>query len=130
MAQILLVEDNTHNQKLFLTTLRHHGHDVALAEDGAKALEQLEQQVPDIVLLDLSIPKVDGWTVARKVREHDDAALREVPILALTAHAMKGDRERALQAGCTAYLSKPVSPRELTRRVDKLLAKRGLSTAA
>jgi len=120
MARILLVEDNPHNQNLFLTALRHYGHEVSLAEDGARALEMLVADPPELVLLDLSIPKIDGWTVARKVRASEDPTVRDVPILALTAHAMKGDKERALEAGCTAYLSKPVSPRELARQVAKM----------
>lgn len=130
MARILLVEDNPHNQNLFLTALRHFGHEVTLASDGAEALAELEKSVPEIVLLDLSIPKVDGWTVARKCRASENEALQTVPILALTAHAMKGDRERALAAGCSAYLSKPVSPRELGRRVAKMVDAGSSSRAA
>ena len=120
MAKILLVEDNRHNQNLFTTALRHFGHDVTLAEDGDAALRAVSEARPELVLLDLSIPKIDGWTVARTLRE--DPSTADLPILALTAHAMKGDRERALEAGCSAYLSKPVSPRELRRRVEQLLA--------
>ncbi len=127
MAHILLVEDNTHNQKLFLATLRHHGHRVTLAEDGERALKLIETVLPELILLDLSIPKIDGWTVARTIRQHADPALAGVKIVALTAHAMKGDRDRALKAGCDEYLSKPVSPRELARRVKALV---GFSSAA
>ena len=119
MAQILLVEDNRHNQNLFTTALRHYGHDVRLAEDGDAALKAVEGARPDLVVLDLSIPKIDGWTVARRLR--DGPKTSDLPILALTAHAMKGDKERAIEAGCTAYLSKPVSPRELRRRIEQLL---------
>ncbi len=122
MANILLVEDNTHNQNLFITTLSHHGHEVTLAEDGEIALEKFESMPADLVLLDLSIPKIDGWTVAQTIRKHSDPTKARVKIVALTAHAMRGDRERALGAGCDDYLSKPVSPRELARRVKELLA--------
>lgn len=123
MAKILLVEDNKHNQLMFEKTLRGRGHSVELAPDGRAALDWLSAHVPDLVLLDLSLPKVDGWTVVRTLRGSTDAARAGLYVIALTAHAMKGDRERALQAGCDAYVSKPVSPRELARIVDETLAR-------
>ncbi|TPV92870.1 MAG: response regulator [Myxococcales bacterium FL481] len=122
MAQILLVEDNHHNRELFKATLRHYGHEVLVACDGEMGLAMVHEQRPDLVVLDLSLPKIDGWTVARRIREDNDARVAALPILALTAHAMRGDRERALEAGCDDYLAKPVSPRELGRRVGKLMA--------
>ncbi len=121
MAHIILVEDNPHNQAVFQAVLWRRGHQVDVVEDGERALEVLAETVPDLLLLDLSIPKVDGWTVARKLRSDTRPEIQSLPILALTAHAMKGDRERALSAGCTTYLSKPVSPRELDRTVQKML---------
>ena len=122
MARILLVEDNPNNQNLFRTTLSHHGHEVELVGDGERALARVEGGMrPDLIVLDLSIPKVDGWTVARTIREHAEPTVAKLRILALTAHAMKGDRQRALEAGCDDYLSKPVSPRELAKRVAKLV---------
>lgn len=122
MARILLVEDNPNNQNLFRTALSHYGHEVELVGDGERALARVEGGMrPDLIVLDLSIPKVDGWTVARTIREHAEPAVSKLCILALTAHAMKGDRERALEAGCDDYLSKPVSPRELAKRVAKLV---------
>ena len=120
MAHILLVEDNPHNQAVFQAALWRHGHRITVAADGEAALTFLRKGLPDLVLLDLSIPKIDGWTVARTIRaEEPDANL---PILALTAHAMKGDRERAIEAGCDEYLSKPVSPRELGVTIKRLLS--------
>ena len=129
MAKILLVEDNTHNQNLFLTTLRHHGHLVSLAEDGEQALKLFSEQSFDLILLDLSIPKIDGWTVAQRIRSSEEQQDNghAITIIALTAHAMRGDKERALKAGCNDYLSKPVSPRELARRVKSLV---GVPSAA
>lgn len=123
MARILLVEDNKHNQLLFLTALRHHGFEVSLVEDGECALTHVATEAPpDLVLLDLSLPKVDGWTVAKAIRADERAQWSCCPILALTAHAMKGDRERALDAGCDDYLSKPVSPRALIKQVQAMVA--------
>ncbi|MGB1700582.1 MAG: response regulator [Nannocystaceae bacterium] len=122
MANILLVEDNHHNQTVFTATLTHHQHRVTLAQDGEEALEVLESMVPELIILDLSLPRVDGWTVAKTIRASSSEGLQKVPIIAVTAHAMKGDRQRALEAGCNAYLSKPVSPRELARKVSSILA--------
>jgi two-component system, cell cycle response regulator DivK len=119
MAKILLVEDNLHNRNVFCTALRSRGHELTVAEDGRRALELLGSFVPDLVLLDLSLPEVDGWTVARTLRA--DPETSRIPVVALTAHAMKGDRERALEAGCDGYISKPVSPRELVRTVARLV---------
>lgn len=123
MAHIILVEDNPHNQAVFQAVLWRRGHRVDVVEDGDRALAVLADTTPDLLLLDLSIPKVDGWTVARKLRADPRPEMQALPILALTAHAMKGDRERALSAGCTGYLSKPVSPRELDKIVQKMLAR-------
>jgi CheY-like chemotaxis protein len=121
MAKILLVEDNPHNRALFETLLSSRGHEVEIAVDGKEALDILAGPAPDLVLLDLSLPKVDGWTVARTIRGNADPRRAGIPVVALTAHAMRGDRDRALEAGCDAYVSKPVSPRELARIVDKTL---------
>lgn len=122
MANIILVEDNPHNQAVFQAVLWRRGHKVQVVEDGERALEVLETAAPDLLLLDLSIPKVDGWTVARRLRASGRPHLATLPILALTAHAMRGDRTRALEAGCDRYLPKPVSPRELDRVVQEMLA--------
>lgn len=121
MADILLIEDNQHNQTVFSAVLQHHEHRVTLANDGEEALEILQDMVPDLIVLDLSLPKVDGWTVAKKVRTSSASALQNVPIIAVTAHAMRGDKQRAMEAGCSAYLSKPISPRELARKVGSML---------
>lgn len=124
MAKILLVEDNQHNRAVFETVLKSRGHAVEVAVDGKAALDALAVSVPDLVLLDLSLPFVDGWTVVRTIRGSTDPARSRLPVIALTAHAMRGDRERALEAGCDAYVSKPVSPRELARIVSQMLEER------
>lgn len=121
MANILLIEDNHHNQTVFTATLQHHQHHVTLASDGEEAIEILESMVPELIILDLSLPRIDGWTVAKSIRSSPTEALTKVPIIAVTAHAMKGDRQRALEAGCDEYLSKPISPRELARKVTAVL---------
>jgi len=124
MANILLIEDNHHNQTVFTATLRHHQHRVTLAGDGEEAIEILESMIPELIILDLSLPRIDGWTVAKTVRTSASDALAKVPIIAVTAHAMKGDRQRAIDAGCDEYLSKPISPRELARKVSAVLRAR------
>ncbi len=121
MAHIALVEDNPHNQTIFLAVLRRRKHRVDLLPDGEQALAYFRDHVPDLVLLDLSIPKIDGWTVVRTLRASDDPRLRTLPVVALTAHAMKGDRDRVLAAGCDRYVPKPVSPRALDRIVTEVL---------
>jgi CheY-like chemotaxis protein len=124
MARILLVEDNPHNRAVFETVLRSRGHAVEVAIDGKAALDALAGPPPDLVLLDLSLPRVDGWTVVRTIRGNTDPVRSGLPVIALTAHAMRGDRERALEAGCDVYVSKPVSPRELARIVSQTLQER------
>ena len=117
--RVLLVEDNPHNRKIFSGMLTHSGFEVVEAEDGHQALAEMARQLPDIVLMDLSIPGVDGWEVTRRLKA--DPRTKLVPIIALTAHAMRGDEERARAAGCDHYLAKPVSPKKVVEEVRKLL---------
>ncbi len=118
-ATILLVEDNPHNRKIFSGMLAHAGFRVVEAEDGYQALEKVRSDPPDLILMDLSIPGVDGWEVTRRLKalEHSKA----IPIVALTAHAMRGDEERALEAGCDGYLAKPISPKKVVEEVKRYL---------
>jgi two-component system cell cycle response regulator DivK len=116
---VLLVEDNPHNRKIFSGMLTHSGLRVVEAEDGHQALEKAKTEKPDIVLMDLSIPGVDGWECTRRLKA--DPATAKIPIIALTAHAMRGDEERALQAGCDGYLSKPISPKKVVDVVRQYL---------
>lgn len=116
---ILLVEDNLHNRKIFKEMLEYSGFRTVEAEDGAKALSLVASERPDLILMDLSIPIIDGWECTRRLKA--DPATRNIPILALTAHAMRGDQERALQAGCDGYLAKPISPKRVVAEVRRRL---------
>lgn len=116
---ILLVDDDIHNQKIFETVLRHSGFVVRQASNGEEALREARAHHPDLILMDLSIPVIDGWECTRQLKA--DEVTRDIIILALTAHAMHGDEERALAAGCDGYLSKPISPRKLVEEVKSRL---------
>jgi two-component system cell cycle response regulator DivK len=120
---VLLVEDNPHNRKIFSGMLTHSGFVVIEAEDGHQALAAMEKQLPDVILMDLSIPGIDGWEVTRRLKA--DPRTQRVPIIALTAHAMRGDEERARAAGCDHYLAKPISPKKVVEEVRKILNARG-----
>ena len=112
---VLLVDDDIHNQKIFETVLRHSGFRVRMAANGDEALREARAELPELILMDLSIPVIDGWECSRQLKA--DPATRHIIILALTAHAMRGDQERALAAGCDGYLSKPISPKKLVEEV-------------
>ena len=122
MAKILLVEDHEELWDFLSRRLRRHGFDVALAHDGQQALDQVAAEDPDIVLLDMDLPVMDGWTVARTLRA--DPATAQLPIIALTAHAMQGDEAKALAAGCSGYHPKPVDFPKLVAQVDEMLLRR------
>ncbi len=120
MTKLLLVEDHEELWDFLSRRLRKRGFEVVLAHDGKQALEQVETQTPDLVLLDMDLPIMDGWTVARTLRERSDTT----PIIALTAHAMSGDKEKAIAAGCDDYHAKPVDFSRLLNQVDEVLLKR------
>jgi two-component system cell cycle response regulator DivK len=122
MARILLVEDNDMNRDMLSRRLQRKGHEVLMAADGMQAILMAESEAPDLILLDMSLPVIDGWEAARRLKASPATAL--VPIVALTAHAMSGDRERALAAGCDDYDTKPVDFLNLMAKVEALLAKR------
>jgi two-component system cell cycle response regulator DivK len=105
---ILLVEDNAENRYLATFLLEKHGYKVVPASDGPRAIEIAQSVVPDIVLLDIQLPAMDGYAVARALRELE--ALRGTQIIAVTSYAMVGDREKALAAGCNGYIEKPIDP--------------------
>ncbi len=117
---ILLAEDNKVNQTLALALLRKEGHRVVVAETGVEALEHLENASPDLVLMDLQMPEMDGLEATRRIRAGEEGTGRHIPILAMTAHAMKGDRERCLAAGMDDYVSKPIDPRVLHETIQGL----------
>ncbi|HET7250187.1 MAG TPA: response regulator [Gemmatimonadales bacterium] len=125
MPRILLIEDNEMNRDMLSRRLLRRGYEIAIAVDGRQGLEAARGAPPDLVLMDMSLPEQDGWETARRMRQ--DPALARVPIIALTAHAMAGDRERALAAGCDDYDTKPV---DLARLLDKITRLLGPSSRA
>ncbi len=120
MTKLLLVEDHEELWDFLSRRLRKRGFEVVLAHDGKQALEQVAAQIPDLVLLDMDLPIMDGWTVARTLRDQSNTT----PIIALTAHAMSGDKEKAIAAGCDDYHAKPVDFSRLPNQVDEVLLKR------
>jgi len=121
-GRVLLVEDDRHNRAIAAAVLRAEGFEVFEASDGEQALERVGGVRPDVVLLDLSLPKLDGTTVARRLKA--DPELRAIPLVALTAHALAGDEEKAREAGCDAYLAKPVDPEAIVRTVSDWVGRR------
>lgn len=117
MVKILLVEDNEMNRDMLSRRLRRNGYEVVIAIDGQQGVEMAAAECPDLILMDMSLPVIDGWEAARRVRENE--ATRKIPVIALTAHAMAGDREKAIEAGCDDYDTKPV---EITRLLGKITA--------
>src|SRR5271169_4168390 len=105
MPRILLVEDNEMNRDMLSRRLSRRGFEVLLAQDGLEGLRVAREERPDVILLDMDLPVLDGWEAARRLKA--DETMRGIPIVALTAHAMSGDRERALEAGCDDYETKP-----------------------
>ena len=122
MPKILLVEDNEMNRDMLSRRLQKRGYVLVLAVDGRQALEMARSETPDLILMDLGLPEIDGWEVARRLRA-DDATGR-IPIIALTSHAMAGDREKALEAGCNDYDTKPVDLPRLHQKIRALLDRR------
>jgi CheY-like chemotaxis protein len=119
MARILLVEDNEMNRDMLSRRLAKRGHQVEIAVDGAEGIEKARASAPDLILMDMSLPVKDGWTATRELKA--DPALRGIPVIALTAHAMAGDRDKALEAGCDAYETKPIELPRLLDAIAKLL---------
>ena len=117
MPKILLVEDNEMNRDMLSRRLERRGYEVVMALDGAEGVAMAKSELPDIVLMDMSLPVIDGWEATRQIRLDPDTAF--VPVIALTAHAMDGDRERAMEAGCNDYDVKPI---ELPRLLEKIAA--------
>jgi two-component system cell cycle response regulator DivK len=124
---ILLVEDDPVNRTLAKRILTAHNYPFAEAADGAAALEAIAEHRPDVILMDLSLPVMNGWEATERIRRNP--ALAEIRILAVTANAMAGDRERALRAGCDDYLSKPFRPAELVEALARLAAGSALQAA-
>ena len=117
--KILVVEDNKDNRELVVKVLEINGYHVIEAVDGEEAIEKTKTENPDLILMDLFIPKIDGYEVTRRLKR--DIDLKSIPIIALTAHAMKGDMEVALAAGCDGYIPKPIDVRELPKQIEHFL---------
>ena len=114
--KILVVEDNQDNRELVVKVLKINGYKVIEAVDGEEALEKTKTENPDLILMDLFIPKIDGYEVTRRLKSDKD--LKHIPVIALTAHALKGDMEVALAAGCDGYMPKPIDVRELPKQIE------------
>lgn len=121
--RILLVEDNEMNRDMLSRRLARRGFEVDVAVDGADGLKRVAQRPPDLILLDMDLPVIDGWEVARRLKA--DATTSGIPVIALTAHAMVGDRDRALDAGCDDYDTKPVELRRLLFKIQTLFPESG-----
>ncbi len=119
MPKILLVEDQEMNRDMLTRRLQKRGYEVAIAVDGAEGVEKARSETPQLILMDMSLPVMDGWEATRQLKA--DAATRGIPVVALTAHAMSTDREKALEAGCDAYETKPVELPRLLQTMEKLL---------
>lgn len=119
MVRILLAEDNEMNRDMLSRRLARRGFEVLIAENGERAVAMTGSERPDLVLMDMSLPVIDGWEATRRLKA--DAATAAIPIIALTAHAMASDRERAMEAGCDDYDSKPVDLARLLEKIGKLL---------
>jgi len=114
---LLLVEDNEDNRIIYCTVLRHLGYEVIEAQDGVKAVELARSVQPDLILMDISIPRMDGWEATRILR--GDPRTSDIPIIALTAHALADDRERATEVGFSSYLAKPIEPRHVVAEIRR-----------
>jgi two-component system, cell cycle response regulator DivK len=119
MAKILLVEDNEMNRDMLSRRLERRGYDVIVAVDGEEGVARALADGPDLVVMDLSLPGIDGWEATRQLKAAEET--RSIPVLALTAHAMAGDREKALAAGCDDFDTKPVDLPRLVGKLERLL---------
>ena len=118
-ARILVVEDNTMNMELAVDLLELQGYEVLCAQTGQEALEVSRHEQLDLILMDVQLPGMDGLAVTRKLKESPET--RDIPVVALTAHAMKGDEERMLSHGCVGYIAKPIDTREFPKAVEKFI---------
>jgi CheY-like chemotaxis protein len=119
MPRILLVEDNEMNRDMLARRLTRKGYDVVVAEDGAKGLAAASAEQPDLILMDMSLPVLDGWEATRRLKAAPET--ERIPVIALTAHAMATDKEKAIEAGCDDYDTKPIDLPRLLEKIERLL---------
>jgi len=119
MPKVLLVEDNEMNRDMLSRRLTRRGFEVVFAADGQQGVDLARSEKPDIILMDMSLPVMDGWEATRRIKA--DGTMRRIPVIGLTAHAMSGDREKAIEAGCDDYDSKPVEIERLLGKINRLL---------
>jgi CheY-like chemotaxis protein len=122
MTKILLVEDNEMNRDMLSRRLIRKGYEVVMALDGREAVEMASAESPDLIVMDMSLPVIDGWEATRRVKA--TPATRAIPVIALTAHAMAGDREKAIEAGCDDYDTKPIDLPRLLGKISTLLGRK------
>lgn len=122
MTKILLVEDNEMNRDMLSRRLIRKGYEVVMALDGREAVEMASAESPDLIVMDMSLPVIDGWEATRRVKAAP--ATRAIPVIALTAHAMAGDREKAIEAGCDDYDTKPIDLPRLLGKISTLLGRK------
>lgn len=123
MPTLLIVEDNEMNRDMLSRRLQRRGYEVMIATDGAEGLAAARERNPDLVLMDMSLPVIDGWEATRQLKSED--ATRNIPIIALTAHAMSGDRQRAVDAGCDDFDTKPIELARLLEKIEHCLERAG-----
>jgi CheY-like chemotaxis protein len=122
MPKILLVEDNEMNRDMLSRRLQRRGYSVVIAQDGEQGLSLAKSEVPDLILMDISLPVMDGWQVTRLLKSN--ANTRHIPVIALTAHAMVSDRQKAFETGCDDYDTKPVEISRLSEKIENLLVEK------
>lgn len=123
MPTLLIVEDNEMNRDMLSRRLQRRGYDVILASDGAAGLASARDNNPDLVLMDMSLPVIDGWEATRQLKAEE--VTRKIPVIALTAHAMSGDRQRAVEAGCDDFDTKPIELARLLEKIEHWLGQAG-----
>jgi CheY-like chemotaxis protein len=127
MPKILIIEDTENNRVLLTRRLKPRGHEIITAEDAESGLALVESERPDLILMDVGLPGMDGWNATRALKQNP--ATRHIPVIALTAHAMQGDREKALEAGCDDYETKPIDFNRLFEKMDRLISSNPLTNA-
>ena len=125
MPKVLLVEDNEMNRDMLSRRLIRRGFEVLIAVDGEQGVRMSKSELPDLILMDMSLPVLDGWGAARQIKA--ESGTQAIPLIALTAHAMAGDRDKALEAGCDDYDTKPIEFQRLLDKIDRLLSESSIS---